>query len=321
MYRPYVPRLKSWHASHRSCYLARVNALKLLRPVNLILIVFIQYIIQYHIIIPYAGEGMALFSHYQFGLMVVITVLVAGGGYVVNDIYDRRIDALNKPGKDLQSRGVTVPMAWWIYATCVASGLVLTLLLGAPHYLPGLAVYIGATLILWAYSKYLKMTPLAGNVLVSGMSAFVVLILWVAQGFEGITYTENVRYAGGIIWMYTSFAFLSTMIREVIKDMEDAEGDRTYGGRTLPLVIGEKQAKVICIVLDMAMLIVIGWWIVRSYETAPFGVLAMFAATVFIPLAGLIPVIIMARSKSAYHQISQYLKAIMLFATAYLIFL
>ena len=300
---------------------ADMQILRLFRPVNLILIVIIQYIIQYHIIVPYAGQHITSLTHLQFIQLCLVTLCLAASGYLINDIYDSEIDAINKPGKDLAAYNISKKNARILYFAILALGLLITISIGPPYLLTGVILYVITAAALWLYSARLKQTPLWGNIIVSLFSGLAVYILWVAQQMVDTTSHEMASYAHGVVLMYSLFAFLATLIREIVKDMEDVRGDSMYGARTFPVVFGIRPAKTLGIVLSIVLISVLAIWVFNAYETAPFNVLALFCATVVIPLTALIPLLIFARDQKSFNQISQYLKAVMLFATANLIFL
>lgn len=192
----------------------------------------------------------------HFVLLILSTVLVAAGGNVINDYFDTRIDRINKPGEVIVGRSVKRRVA--MTGHLVLSGL--GLLLGAyVAWRSGLlrwalipAFAIGA---LWTYSTTFKRQLFIGNGLVATLTALVPLtvglyeIPLLKRAFEtpatvalpdGGTLLVSPDVQGLWHWIlaYTAFAFLSTLVRELQKDMADVKGDEADGCRTVPIVWG-----------------------------------------------------------------------------------
>lgn len=206
------------------------------------------------------GPQMPLF---HFILLILSTVLIAAGGNVINDYFDTRIDRINKPGEVIVGRTVKRRVAMTAHA--VLSGL--GLLLGAyVAWRSGLmkwaaipAFAIGA---LWVYSTTFKRQLIIGNGLVATLTALVPLTvglyelpllqrsmdpLWVIALPNGDQYQMQPFYIELWYWIlgFAVFAFLSTLVRELQKDMADVKGDEADGCRTVPIVWGLKWARAI----------------------------------------------------------------------------
>ena len=295
-----------------------MQQLRLLRPINLVLIAIIQAIVQYSVIVRYAIEPESLFTHFQFGLIVLITMLAGAAGYVVNDIYDVAIDALNKPGKNVVGFGVKRPIAWLIYSALVISGGGLTLLLGQPYAVPGIAMYVVTTALLWAYSWKFKKTPLAGNIIVSIFAALVIYVLWLGQGLK-MTSASTMTFAHYVVIMYSAFAFLSTLLRELVKDIEDVSGDAMMGAYTLPAVAGVHLTSRLCLAIDVALIAVICYWLSRMFQELNLLALGFMMVVVIMPLVVVAWVLNKAQTPKHWHRISQLIKGIILAGTLFLL--
>ncbi len=223
-----------------------------LRGGNLFMVAATQLLVQYALIARYSGRAELPVP--QFLLFVGVTVCIAAAGYVINDLMDLETDRINKP--DGQWVGVHVPVrtAWGLYAALVAAGgaaaWYLAAFVGEPH-LQG--IYWAAVAALFAYSRWLKGRPLWGNLMVSLFTAFVVWIVWFANRHALALFAERQPEAwarlASVVWLYCGFAFLSTLVRELVKDMEDVEGDRAADLHTLPVVRGLAFAKRLSLVL------------------------------------------------------------------------
>jgi 4-hydroxybenzoate polyprenyltransferase len=242
--------------------------LSLVRWSNLAFIAITQLLFYYCLYLPlYLQQDVK-----KLVLLIVASVFIAAAGYIINDYFDLNIDNINKPGKNVFSD--IVHRRWaivWhfafsflgIMATIVAVGIDKWYLITAN---------IFCILLLWLYSTSFKKQLLVGNFVISLLSAWTVLLL-----FFAFTDVEKAFMADAVsikffrvAFLYAAFAFVISIIREAIKDMEDIEGDARYGCATLPIVAGIKTTKIyttVWIVVLAASLIVLqlymlqlGWW-------------------------------------------------------------
>jgi len=197
----------------------------------------------------------------HFILLVLSTVFVAAGGNVINDYFDTRIDRINKPGEVIVGRSVKRRVAITGHIVLSAIGLVLGMFVawrsGLLHWALIPAFAIGA---LWYYSTTFKRRFMIGNGLVATLSALVPLtvglyeIPLLKRAFDtaqvvtlptGETLEMEPAFDQLWIWIlaYTAFAFLSTLVRELQKDMADVKGDEADGCRTVPIVMGMGWAR------------------------------------------------------------------------------
>jgi 4-hydroxybenzoate polyprenyltransferase len=291
--------------------------MRLFRPINLAIIGILQIIVQYNVIRGHMPSSVVLFEHWQFVLIVLITILAGAAGYVINDIYDVDIDAHNKPGKNVIEQ-ISKRTGWQIYAVLVTSGAVLTILLGDPYRIPGIGVYAGATIILWAYSSYFKRQPLVGNIIVSAFAALVVYVMWLGQSIN-IPTGADVAFSHHIILMYTGFAFFTTLLREIVKDMEDLSGDAIHGAQTLPTIIGVDSSKIICAIITGLLVTGISYWLIQTWGNISNFASWYMAVAVILPLSIIIWFIGRANGQKAWHFISQYIKVVILMGTLFLV--
>ena len=208
--------------------------LRLVRFPNLVIVVLTQYLLQYAILKPaiHPLGMMPVLPHFEFFLLVLSTVLIAAGGYVINDIEDIEIDKLNKPEKKrIVGRVYSLKTSWLIYWFCTILGFLISLYLA--FYVKNivqLMIYPVAVGLLFAYSRWFKKQVLIGNLVVSFFCAFVAWVVFYAQNLSSIFtiflkthWLDSVRLT---FMGYAAFAFFSTLFREIVKDIEDAEGDR-----------------------------------------------------------------------------------------------
>jgi geranylgeranylglycerol-phosphate geranylgeranyltransferase len=148
-------------------------------------------------------------------------------GNIINDIYDVAIDKINKPHRPLPSNKITVKEAYVIYFILLFISIFISALINEIV----IAIVLGSIVMLFFYSKYLKRIPIVGNIVV----AFLTGLVFIYGGFV----VENPKAA----IVPAVFAFLINLIREIVKDMEDVEGDKTAGLKTLPIRFGFQKSK------------------------------------------------------------------------------
>lgn len=200
---------------------------RLIRFPNLLIIALTQYMTALFLT-GHSDNVIGMLTHTKLFLLTSSTLMLAAAGYIINDYYDVKIDYINKPdrvivGKVLKRRIVLI----WQLALNLA-GILIGFLLSP---------YIGllhcfAAFMLWFYSNQLKRLPFVGNLtiaLLTGLSVLVVALLFGEKNW--------------LIFTYAYFAFGITLVREIIKDMEDLKGDETFGCKTLPIIWGIRKTK------------------------------------------------------------------------------
>lgn len=266
--------------------------LRLIRVNNLIIIFFTQYFTAIFLI-DSQFRNLRLSQDYSLFLVTLSTVLIAAAGYLINDYHDVKIDAINRPksilvGKILQRREMLL-----VYSFLNASALVLGFLVSFKI----LAIHLFSIASLWFYSAYLKKVAFWGNFLVALLTAFTILII-------SVYYKSNYLTVG----LYASLAFFVSLIREIVKDMEDVKGDAVYGSHTLPIIYGQRGAKryiYVTAILFLAGLFVFdfyidlwSFWIIGIILSAEILILLYF--------------IYWADTKDKFHFCSNFCKAILL---------
>ncbi len=258
-----------------------------------------------------------------FLLICISSVLIAAAGYIINDYFDLNIDQVNKPDKlvvdkIIRRRWVIV---WHIVlsVTGIAIGFYVDytthiLLLGFSN-----AVCV---FLLFVYSISLKRKFLAGNILISLLTSWTILVVAWCE-YNHLIKINNGLHADKILretFLYAGFAFIISLIREVVKDMEDMEGDRKYGCRTMPIVWGINATKVFVavwlVVLTGVFLIVqvyalrLGWWLSVLYSLI----------LILAPLIWIFRKLFPAQSPQDFHRISSAIKFVMLTGIVSMIF-
>ena len=262
---------------------------KLIRLPNLAIIAITQLIVARFLI-----EGntfLSLLSDYNFHVLMISTLLIASAGYIINDYYDIKIDYVNKPnrvviGKHIKRRPVLI-----IHSIFNFSGVMLGLYLSWWIF----SINLFAAFLLWLYSNLLKRTPLWGNLTVSVLTALSVFIVY-------LIYFNNLE----LIIMYAVFAFFISLVREIIKDLEDIEGDQKFECRTLPIAIGTSFTKLFIYVINFLFLVVV------FLATKDWPIFYAFFFTLSVILGALCYAIYTADKKSDYAKISKFAKLVMI---------
>ncbi|MEC5142602.1 geranylgeranylglycerol-phosphate geranylgeranyltransferase [Chitinophaga sp. 212800010-3] len=300
---------------------------KLIRYPNLIYISLTQFLLQYCVVAPVlrsSGDEPSL-TIQQFILLNLSTVLVAAAGYIINDYFDINIDIINKPDKMVLDKIISRrwAMAWhtMLNLTGVSLGFMVAWQTGQ--------FYLGFTqvicsLLLWFYSTSFKRQVLIGNIVISLLTALAVVVVGfyekqIYHSFEAIMSAVG-RKLIQIIGVYALFAFVISMIREVVKDLEDMIGDSKDGCRTLPIAWGVLAAKRLCNALLLALVVIILLVEIRVW------ILGWYFAVVYLLLFVQLPAIYVylllkkASLPPHYHKVSSLVKLLMLTGILSMIF-
>lgn len=291
--------------------------LNLIRWPNLVIVVLTQVLIFNWVLLPsfVPYNIRSSLNQDQFFLLSLVTVLLTAGGYIINDIYDREIDKIDKPQRIIIGQSIDLPTAYWLYFVVHLIGFLISLYLAFVVEKPGfVGLFPLASTGLYLYSRWLKRMPLWGNVLISLYCSGVAGIIWFAErkAFAELAIAERTYYqVGAVLMTYLGFAFLTTLFRELIKDMEDIEGDTQGGFRTAPIVWGLhacRQLVTLIGVLILVFLLATGWYFWKHLEAPSSGVVLMILS---LPMCLLLYKLGQATEKEHFHQLSQWSKALM----------
>lgn len=300
---------------------------RLIRWPNLVFIVLTQVLFYYCILLPdFDGRYINALQPAWFYLLSLSSVLIAAAGYIINDYFDLNIDRVNKPERlvvdKIIKRRWTILWHWILSGLGVIIGAYVSLKVHNPFVALG---NFGCVVLLWFYSTTFKRRLLIGNVLISLMTAWVILVLYVAEFklavFRDPIYHQMLSRLFKFASLYGGFAFIISLIREVVKDIEDMEGDARYGCRTMPIVWGVNAAKVFAatwLVVLIGSLSVIqfyvlqnGWWIIPPY----------CAILIIAPLIWVLRKLYKASTAAEYHLLSGYIKGVMLAGILSMVFI
>ena len=281
---------------------------KLIRWKNLLLIIYTYLLIKF-LFFPSFSIETAL-SLFQFSLLLLSIVLISAAGYIINDIEDVISDKINKPKKLIVSKVITKEKAlqWYKITNTlgIALGIIFCLNIGKPTYS---FIFIGASLLLYLYSKKLKSKPLIGNLIIAFLIGISIFILAFFE-FNFILKTEPQNLAFTIITALSIFAFCMNLTREIIKDIEDVNGDYALKISTLPILLGVNRTKNIAnltILLPIGLLLFI---LLNFSESYKFTMLYLLI-TVFLPLVYISIKLFSVKNKNDFKKISTLLKITM----------
>lgn len=232
-----------------------IHFLRLARPVNLIIILITMYGLGWFLSDVNTSFGITSFD---FFLLSFSTVMIAAAGNIINDYFDVRADRVNRPerliiGKYVKRR-VAIVTHWGINIVAFGIAIYLSWRLNSFWYV---FIHLLSINILWFYSLYFKRRFLIGNVLIAALTALVPLLVGIyfyqtlsteLISFESIDPKFSMVAPSFILWLcflLAAFAFLLNLAREIVKDMEDVEGDKLINAKTLPITLGIKKTKIV----------------------------------------------------------------------------
>ena len=294
---------------------------RLVRWPNLVFIVITQFLFYYCVYLPLLLQPPGIPEKFLFFLLILSSVLIAAAGYIINDYFDLQIDVINKPDRIIINK--FIKRRWAIVWHWLLSGLGILISLYISYktgvWIISLINFL-CVFLLWLYSITLKKRLLVGNVIISLLAAWVIGVVYFFAGTDLFSFADltgqaenfNVRRFFKFTILYAGFAFIMTLIREAIKDMEDMEGDRKYGCNTMPICWGIPASKIftgVWISVSIAALAALqlyaglsGWWLAAIYVV--FLIIA--------PLIYLLRSLIKSNTPANFHSLSTWVKLIML---------
>ena len=306
------------------------NILLLVRWSNLFFLGALIYVMEKWVVVPILDDvafGEQL-TWYILLLIAAATILIAAGGYVINDYFDIKIDRINRPDQLIVTQYISkenaMRLSIGLSGVGMICGLVAAWLLRSSTIAILFAIIPG---LLWFYSSSYKRLLIIGNVtiaLLSALSPMMIAIANVAQlqlKYSTIlpyTTLEHDIYAwvGG----FSLFAFLLTWIREIVKDLQDQMGDRELECHSMPIVWGNIVTKIVVTALIVLTTVLIGWF---WYSLLPFDHSWQSFSTRYIVLAIIIPLwgalwlLWAAKIPSDYRTCQQVLKLTMFLGMLY----
>ena len=298
--------------------------LKMIRLSNLFFIALTQVLFQYCIYHKLYKDSIPAGDTTHFILLVFASIFIAAAGYIINDYFDINIDEVNKPQHMVVDKVINRRWAIAWHFMLSISGLIITTLA-----LPFLQKWylilanIFCVALLWYYSTSFKRKLLIGNIVISLLTAWTILIIF----FSKVPLADVLGIGTGahdkffrLAFLYAGFAFISSLIREAIKDMEDMPGDARYGCRTMPIVWGINATKVyiaVWLIVLLALLVIVQvyvlqfkWWLPVVYSIA----------LIMLPLLYIFYKLFKAVNTQHFHALSNWTKLVMLSGILSMIF-
>ena len=309
--------------------------LRLIRWPNLVFIAITQWLFYFCVVgsmqLEKFNSGQAGASQYfLFYLLMAASVLIAAAGYIINDYFDMHIDAVNKPERVVVDKVVKRRWAIMWHLVFSLSGVLISFYIS---YKTGTWIIVIANLVcvllLWFYSTTFKKKLLSGNVIIAALTAWVIVVVYFFAGAAIINYNGwhmgnysfDIKRLYKFTMLYAGFAFIVSLIREVIKDLEDMHGDARYQCKTMPIEWGVPATKVfaaVWIIVCSAALAIVqlymwqsGWWFSAIY-------CILF---IILPLLYILRELYKAVIPADYHRLSSLIKVVMLTGILSMIFL
>lgn len=256
-------------------------------------------------------------SDWQYGLLVLSTVLIAAAGYVINNIFDVETDRINKPNGVIIGRGISETNGYNIYIALNITGVAIGFYLSNVIQRPGFAtIFIFIASLLYFYSTTLKQIMILGNLVVAFLLAISVVIIGVFDIFPAMAAENKAQMASlfSILTDYALFAFMINFIREIVKDIEDVDGDYNQGMNTLPIAIGISRTAKIVFVISVIPFVLLLLYIKNYFVENGLFIATLYSfILVLAPLLYFIIKIFTAKTKKDFHHLSTVLKLILLF--------
>ena len=230
------------------------NIFKIIRWKNLVIISLSQIFIKFFFIDFFIQKDQLL--NENFVILLIVTILIAASGYIVNDIYDYNLDQINKPekvvlGKFLKSRDAIIIYMMFNFLAIVLSIFLCTKIEQEIYIL----VFLLIIYCLWLYSKKLKKYKIIGNILIAFFISLSILNVPLFS-YKNIL-SDDRFFVFLIISIFSVLAFLINVKREIIKDIEDIDGDKIHKVKSLPIIFGTKKSKLVTIIIGIILMFAI----------------------------------------------------------------
>lgn len=275
---------------------------KMTRGYNLF-IIFLTQCLVYIFLIGRGWQDIDYIFHLPFIILALSTTAIAAAGYIINDYHDVKIDMINKPGRVVVGSVINRRIALLLYIFFSITGIALAFIVS---WKIGL-VNIFAAGLLWLYSVSFKKVAFWGNFSIAILTALSILIIYVWRPSA----------AGISLLVYAWFAFIITLIREIVKDMEDVRGDKAFGCRTLPIIWGIAGTSRFLYVLCGLM---IASLLAAFIYTNDF-ILRFFASIVVLQVIYLIYCLRITDTIKGFRKLGKFCKVIMLTGIVAMLFL
>lgn len=302
--------------------------LKLIRIENILIIAATMFSIKYFVFSPL--NEYSKFTPFLFSILVLSTLFITAAGYIINDYFDVKTDKINHP--ETVVLDVTIKRRWAMILHLVfnAVGILLGLYLALKcHQLKLILFQLMSITLLWFYSTHFKKQLLIGNIVVALLTACIPVLPMVydyylsgpIDPFAKMMLGNYLNMFPIIVFTYSIFAFLMSLAREIVKDMEDYHGDVQTGCQTMPIVWGIITSKVF---VFFTLIITVGLLLLSSakfYKDEQLSFVLYILGLLVLPLLILMGLIIKSKTQKHFKVASLLLKFVMLFGIAFTFFL
>ena len=291
--------------------------LKLIRYKNLLMVLLTMVLTKYALIHSFIEKSNV--SNLEFSLLTLSVLLIAAGGYIINDIFDVEADKINKPRNVYIGVTIGKKKASYAYLFLSLTGLIIGIYISfSKDFQINSLIFIFTSLGLILYSKNLKKIALIGNLIVSIFISLVILLVYLFErGSEKPSSIwgaiDSIFSSITLLYFFGFFSFLITLIREIIKDIEDIDGDKIIEMKTLPIILGRKRSKSIALVLVCILILLIIIWSIDLVQLNSVYLLKYITILITLPLCYFFHQLWFAKTKKEYAALSTLLKSIMLF--------
>jgi 4-hydroxybenzoate polyprenyltransferase len=278
-----------------------VHFLKLIRPLNLAIIVLTMYGVRFYILNSNSFQKIDDDS-FDFLLLVISTVLIAAGGNIINDYFDVKADRINKPEKLIITKHIG--RRWAILTHWIFNGIAFSIAIYLSTTYQSLwyvFVHLISINALWFYSMYFKRKVLIGNFMIATLTALIPLLVLIYfqvgnsfvtehSEFVPASWTAMIDYS--LIYLLTFFAFIQNIAREIVKDAQDVEGDKLIYVKSLPMLIGQKKSLIV-VAIFLSILPAFYCWISLEKMNSFVGTVEFWTASIPFGVAATINVVVL----------------------------
>ena len=288
-----------------------ISFLTLIRYKNLLMVFLSMFLTKYFLIESFISTP--LLSDIDFIILTTSILLITMGGYLINDIYDIESDKINKPGKVYISTIISIKSGLFLYFLTSITGLILGFYLSINKNLNHLSgFFIVTVILLFIYTKILKKLPLIGNIIVALLVSLPIFLVYeFDHSMISIKDIFDNLFLSIIIFFYLLFAFLTTLIREIIKDLQDIKGDNKFKLKTLPIMIGNKRTINFVVFLSFLLQLLLLLVLIDSLKN-DYYLISFFSFTLSLLVSYLIYKLRVPFKNNQYQHLSSLMKIIML---------
>lgn len=254
-----------------------ISLFSVVRGYNIPIIALAQYLSAIFILAP-DQRALSILLDSRLFVIVLCSSLTIASGYIINSFYDSRKDLINRPHKSQLDRLVSQKTKLQVYFSL---NFFLVLIAFFVSFRAAL-FYSGYIFLIWFYSHKIKRYPLVGNL----MAAFLAVlpffgILWYYYVKMPLYEIENNSGKLAVILSHGVYLFLLILIREMIKDLENLQGDFANDYKTIPIIYGEAAAKKMITLLTILTVIPV-YFLINVYDVGYMDIYFYFGFIILI---------------------------------------